>query len=54
MTATAIIRLAKLVDPSSDVGDAAVPITISQTVVAKVVGFSRLRFSVIGLRPVLS
>lgn len=54
MIATAITQLAKWVDPASNVGDAAVPITISETVVAKVVGFPPLGFSVIGSRSVLS
>ena len=52
---TAITQRAELVDPTSNVvGDAAVPITRSAVVVAKVVGFPPLGFVVIGLRPVLS
>ena len=47
---TAITQRAELVDPASNVVDAAVAITIS----AAVVGFTPLGFVVTGLRPVLS
>jgi hypothetical protein len=50
--ATAITQLAKYVGPASNIGDAAVPITIYATIVAKVGGLLLLGISVIG--PVLS
>jgi hypothetical protein len=42
-------QLVKYVGPTSNIGDAAVPITISATVVANVVGFAPLGFFVIVL-----
>jgi hypothetical protein len=51
---TVITQLRKYVDAASNIGHAAVPITISEAVVAKVVGFPLLGIAVIGPRQVLS